>query len=300
MNDFNEGSYQQANDFCEAQFQNVEIIFRFAEKYRDSIHSVFPRNELGYRDACIKGLWYRVYCWLESLTKLNSSAYFQAFAAANRGLFEITIDLALLHEDKTNSSGWKMWMWNLSEKLIGAEQLVEYFTNQNLPIPDAYNEQQEFINREKDMILHMRNQLWNTNKHPKRWTGKGNLFDELKDVDRILGNSVSELFEMSLVQYYRTEYRRMNWFIHSGVSSFWNLPQTAYPNLSIFLLKGCANFGLLSTHIVLKDFGLDEHLPNYYNQLQNLENAKLQTHLNYLDKWVSDEIKKQPEKKIEL
>lgn len=112
----------------------------------------------------------------------------------------------------------------------------------------------------------------------------------MKNVDRILENSVSELFGAPLTQYYRTEYKRMSWYIHSGVSSFWNLPAEAYPTLSAFFLDGCANFGLLSTHIILKDFGLTEHLPDYYSQLENLENARLQTQMNHLDKLVSDGI----------
>jgi hypothetical protein len=290
MDDIDKPAFEKATDFCEAKFQSAEIVFNFAGNHLDAINSVFPRNEFGFRDSCVKGLWYRAYSWLESLTKLNSPKDYQAFAAANRGLFEITVDLALLYDDKTNSSGWKMWWWNLSEKLVGAEILVAYFNEQSIEIPDVYSEQQEFIKREKDSILHMRSQLWNTVKHPKRWSNNGSLFDELKNVDRILETSILKLFGMSLTQYYRTEYRRMNWYIHSGVSSFWNLPAEAYPTLSAFLLDGCANFGLLSTHIVLKDFGLAEHLPNYYEQLQKLETAKLQTQINYLDKWVSDEI----------
>lgn len=173
MDEINIPAFEDATDFCEAKFQNVEIVFKFADKHLDVINSVFPRSEFGFRDSCIKGLWYRVYCWLESLTKLNSPKDYQAFAAANRGLFEITVDLALLHNDKTNSSGWKMWWWNLSEKLEGAEKLVKYFDELKLKIPDVYSEQQEFINREKHFVLHMRNQLWGINKHPQRWSNNG-------------------------------------------------------------------------------------------------------------------------------
>jgi hypothetical protein len=293
MNNFNESSFKEANSFCEAKFKNIGIIFKFLEKFQDSITAVFPRSEFGFRDSCIKGLWYRVYCWVESVTKLNHSRDFQAFASANRSLFEISVDLALLHLDKTNSFGWKMYWWNLSEKLDGAEKLINYFLNQNIAVPDIYSEQKDFINREKSFIIHMRTQLWKTEKHPKRWSNNGSFFDELETVDEGLRKPVLELFGMPLTQYYRTEYKRMSWYIHSGVSSFWNLPPEIYPTLSSFLLNGCANFALISTHIVVKDFGLAEHLPNYYEQLEKIELIRLQTQLNAIEKDVNEEIENQ-------
>jgi len=85
MDDLNKAAFEEATDFCEAKFQNVQIVFNFASKHLDAISSVFPQSEFGFRDSCIKGLWYRVYGWLESLTKLNSPKDYQAFAAANRG-----------------------------------------------------------------------------------------------------------------------------------------------------------------------------------------------------------------------
>ncbi len=298
MNDLQNISFDEASDFCEAKFQSVEIVLNFAEKHKDSIYSVFSLGSVNnptnpHREMSIEGLWYRVYCWLQSLQKLNSARDFQAFATANRALFEITVDLAILHNDKTNSSGWRLWNWNLSEKLRSAKNLTEYFVKNKIDVPDIYAEQIEFIRREEDSILHMRKMLWASTKnpdgrHPQRWTGNPNLFEELHNVDSILGQSVIELFDMPLAQYYRTEYAKMNWFIHSGVSSFWKMPQDAFPTISAFFLEGCANFGLLATHIVLKDLGLTEHLPNYYEELNNLKNARLFTHSNYIDKWASD------------
>lgn len=285
MNDNEDFSIEEAVDIAKAMFQNVAVVLQFAESHKDSIISVFPRKESGHRDNCVKGLWYRAYCWLQSLPKLNSPSDFQLFASANRGLMEITVDLALLHQDKTNSSGWKMFQWNLSDKLKGAEAIIRYLKENNIEVSDQYSEYQEFISSEKDNILRIRNAIWKKDEHPKRWTGKGNLFDELKEVDEVLKKSIVELFGMSLSQYYRTEYKRMSWYVHSGVSGIWNMPEESYPLLGAFFLNGCANFGLLSTHIVLKDLGLDKHLPNYHQELKTLEQRKLQNHFSHLEKW---------------
>lgn len=289
MNDAENYFFNKAHDFLEAKFQNVELVLNFAEKHKDSIYSVFSlsnsvHNEKPHRDRCIEGLWYRVYFWLQSLKKLNSARDFQAYASANRGLFELTVDLALLHDDKTNSSGWKMWHWNLSEKLQGAKNLIRYYEDQDLVVPNNHSELLEFVKREEISILNLRKALWNIEQHPNRWT-KRNLFDDLKPVENIIGASIKDLFGTSLTEYYRTEYKMMNWQIHSGVSSFWGLPEDAFASMGAFFLEGCANFGLLSTHIVLKDLGFDNHLPDYFNSLETLKNNRLQTDIKYLENW---------------
>lgn len=148
--------------------------------------------------------------WLYSLSRLNATRDFQAFGSANRALLEITVDLALLHQDKSNSSGWKMWWWNLSEKLKGAEQIINFFSEKNVAVPSLYTEQQNFIDKEKPMILRMRNSLWN-GKHPNRWSGRSNFFDDLVEADKFLGNSVTKILNVSLTEYYRTRFRKMSW-----------------------------------------------------------------------------------------
>ena len=180
-----------------------------------------------------------------------------------------------------------MWWWSLSEKLQGAEQIVRFFAEQNLEVPDTYSEQQDFIKREKIHVLEMRNLLWN-GKHPKRWTGNGNLFDDLVIADKFLEKTASDILGKSLTEYYRTEYKKMNWHIHSGVASFWDMPKETFPLFSGFFLKGCADFAILSTQIVMKDVGLSEHLPDYKQELENLELEKMETFVKNLEIKISD------------
>ena len=282
-------SIEQSEAFAQANFQNIQLVYNFAEKHKNSITSVFPKPATGHRDTCVKGLWSRVYFWLSSLNKLNSVRDFQATGSANRALLEIAVDLSLLNQDQTNSSGWKMWWWSLSEKLQGAEQIIGFFAKQKLDIPDTYSEQQNFINREKTHILEMRNILWN-GKHPKRWTGNGTLFDDLIIADKFLGNDAFEILGKSLTEYYRTEDKKMNWYIHSGVASFWDMPKEAFPLFSGFFLKGCADFAILSTQIVMKDLGLNEHLPSYGQELEKLELDRMESFVRNLETKISDNL----------
>ncbi len=282
MVDSNDFSIERCESFAQANFQYLQLVYNFAEKHKNSITSVLPKPAFGHRDVCIKGLWSRIYFWLHSLDRLNTTKDFQAFGSANRALLEITVDLSLLHQDKTNSSGWKMWWWNLSEKLKGAEQIVRFYTEQKLSVPDIYTEQQEFIKCEKTHILEIRDLLW-SGKHPQRWSGNGNLFDDLVIADKFLGNKVVKILDKSLTEYYRTEYKIMNWHFHSGVSSFWNLPKESFPILSAFFLKSCADLAILSTQIVIEDFELNEHLPNYREELNDLELDKMESFIENLN-----------------
>ncbi len=80
----------------------------------------------------------------------------------------------------------------------------------------------------------------------------------------------------------------MNWYVHSGVASFWNLPKDFFPTLSDFFLKGCADFGFVSTQLVLKDFGLSEHLPNYKQHLEDLEFKKMEVHFRNMESEIAE------------
>ena len=47
----------------------------------------------------------------------------------------------------------------------------------------------------------------------------------------------------------------MNWYIHSGTASFWNVPSEAFDLVVGLALRDCADLAMLSTIIVLRDFG---------------------------------------------
>jgi hypothetical protein len=59
----------------------------------------------------------------------------------------------------------------------------------------------------------------------------------------------------SLTEYYRTEYRMMNWQIHSGLAIVTRLPPEAYSLIAANSLLWCADLAMLITQIVLIDFG---------------------------------------------
>lgn len=276
----NEPNIEQTKAFATGLFQGAQIVSTYMKKRYPLIESVIEKSETGYRDACIKGLWTRAYAWMNTLGKLNDPLDFQAISVGNRALLEITVDLVLLHHDKTNSSGWRMYWWGESAKMRAAEQVLKYYSDLGLPVPDRYDAQVEFCRDSKSSVDHMRKALWpnkrdpNRARHPSRWTGDGTLFDDVVKADELSGSAFKAELDSTLVEYYRTEYPKMNWRIHSGAASFWNQPPQAFNLVVGFAFKWCADLAMLCTKIVLTDFGFDVALNELKDEWQDIKSQR--------------------------
>ena len=176
------------------------------------------------RDVYIHGLFLRSLAWMLSLRKLNQSRDFQPIVSGARSLLETTVDLVLIHYDKTNSSGWKMRFWGASAKLKAAKTAIEYFKNRaRKSIPDEYQDMENFILNEESTIESMRISLWadpknpTKSKHPERWTGHGrDLLADVREADKLHGSVIEKHLGSNLEEFYETEYRRLNWNVHGS------------------------------------------------------------------------------------
>lgn len=277
--------------FATGLFQGAQLVSQHMRDRYPLIESVIIKSETGHRDAALKGLWMRAYAWLQTIGKLDDPLDFQAISVGNRALLEITVDLILLHHDKTNESGWRMFQWNVSEKMKASEQIVNFYNKQGLSVPDKYEAQESFYKNEKSIVDKIRVTLWPNKKnsskpiHPERWTGNSNLFPDIEKADQLYGSVIKADIGSTLVEYYRTEYRKMNWRIHSGVASFWNQPPEAFNLVSGFGFKWCADFGMLCTKIVLNDFGFDVALECLKQEWANIKNQRDLVLFHALDKF---------------
>ena len=282
MNDMmeNEPEIGETKAFATGLYQGAQVVANYLKNRWPLIESVIEKPETGYRDACIKGLWMRAHAWMQTICKLNDPLDFQAMSVANRALLEITVDLVLLHHDKTNASGWRMFWWGESEKMRASEQIIKYYESQGLPVPDTYEGQVNFCRESKASVDHMRKVLWPSKKdpskptHPKRWTGNGNLFEDIVTADQFYGSVIKVDLDSTLVEYYRTEYPKMNWRIHSGAAAFWKQPPQSFNLVSAFAFKWCADFGMLCTKIVLSDFGFDTALGGLRDEWENIRRQR--------------------------
>jgi hypothetical protein len=218
---------------------------------------------------------------MQSLELLNHTKHIQAISAGNRSLLEFTVDLVLLHTDPTNSGGWKMYHLAFSERLKAAEQLVAFYGAGN--VPAVYAEAEDFIAREKAIIEHTRMTLWPSVKdptkgvHPERWTGR-NLFDDVVAADAAYGDQIRASLGIPLAEYYRTEYRRMNWLIHSTMAGVSKLDRIYYSNAAGLALKWCQDLAMFCTQITLKDQQFNEAIDDLNAQWRKLHE---QRNLNY-------------------
>jgi hypothetical protein len=262
--------------FVEAFYSAVQLVVEYMRKSNDMILGVLSKDDdTKIRDHALQGLWLRAFAWMQSLETLNHTKHFQAIASGNRALLEITVDLILLHCDKSNESPSKLHWWAQSEKLKAATSIVGFFTKANVAIPDEFKAQEIFYNNQKAGIEMVRKQLWGIDDHPRRWTGNRDLSRDVEDADRLLGTAITEDLGMSLLEYYRTEYRRMNWQIHSGVAAFGNIRPEGFNLMCAMSLKWSADLAMLCTKIALIDFGFATALSGLNKEWDELKKKRL-------------------------
>ncbi|MBS1791356.1 MAG: hypothetical protein JST85_26835, partial [Acidobacteria bacterium] len=172
--------------FADGAYGGVKIVREHMDKmWNDLISPVLIRSDFKDRDTFIKGLFLRAFGWMKTLEKLDHVSNSQAILAGFRSLLEITVDLLFLHRDKTNLTGWKMYCWGQSEKLKGAEQLIQFYESRGLPLSQEHEPTEAFYKQEKLIIEDMRDNLWPNikRKHPDRWSGK-RLREDIREIDK--------------------------------------------------------------------------------------------------------------------
>ena len=221
------------------------------------IEGVRVKDDTPARDASIQGLWFRARAWMLSLEALNHTKHFQAISAANRALLEIRI----------------------SERMKRAEQIVDFYRAAGRPVPAEYTLAETFYRNEKAQVDRTSLNLWpnkkNKPEHPKRWTGSSDLSVDVGASDRLHGAEIQSQLGVSLLEYYRTRYRQMNWYIHSGTASFWNVPPEGFDLVVGFALRDCADLAMLSTKIVLTDFGFHHAISDLRDKWESVADQRV-------------------------
>jgi hypothetical protein len=259
---YNESEIKKSKASASGRFQGVQIVAGYMKDRFSLIEGVLEKPETSDRESCLKGLWTRAYAWMQSLAKLNGPLDFQPVSVGNRALLEIAVDMILLHHDKTNESGWKMRSWGESERMKAAQQIVNFYKEEGIPIPDVFKTVKNFFDKEQLNVDSKRKTLWpckdrSKSAHPNRWTGNSEFSKDVEKADQLYCKVVKAELGFTLTEYYKTQYRRICWLVHSGVAGIWGIPPEAI-NLTCGLAnKWSADFGMLCTKIILIDFGFD-------------------------------------------
>jgi hypothetical protein len=267
---------EESKAFATGLLHGIEIVADYMKACYPAISEAEGKPETGYKTSCLKRLWIRAYLWLNTLRRLIDPLDFQAISVGNRTLLELLVDLILLKADKTYESAAKIFWWAESEKLQASEQIVDFF---NGHVPDEYEPQRIFYITRKPDIEEMRKKWWpdkDPKQHPKRWTGRKSLRKDIEEADRVCGSDIGAELGSTLSEYFQTQYRKMNWQIHSGIASLGDQPPEAFYLSVGFAFKRCADFAMLVTRIVLSELDLDMTIQNSeldWNRVRNKQDS---------------------------
>jgi hypothetical protein len=190
---------------------------------------------------------------MHTLSKLDEPADYQAAVVATRTLFEIAVDMTLIHFDPNGHPIAKLVAWEDSAKLKAALKIRDFFTGRG-QVPSAEHDGPVwYINSHSARVQALRVQYWpgrnGNGHHPPRWTDR-NLDDDASEATRLFPEGQFE-------EFYDTRYQQLCWMVHgSGILGLRFLPPEEFPALSALALRDCARFSLLASEVALRRLAL--------------------------------------------
>jgi len=158
----------------------------------------------------------RIYCWVESIIKLDGLTDFLAVAGCARAILELFVDMHYLYFSDEDLDVERYFSFSDVSKFRTAKNIVDLKIEYDLVDPDKQNPVESFLSdspeREKTLKLR-REKLWGRTKkgkpiQPQHWTN-------LSMVDRVkkVGGEI-------IMNTYLQTYYYCNWSVHSGYSDF--------------------------------------------------------------------------------
>jgi hypothetical protein len=108
-------SLEESKSFATGCYHGVILVTRYMSERVNSLQETLVNPQI--RGNCLRGLFYRNLALMIILEKLNDPAGFQSILASTRAMLEITVDMILIHHDKSAQSAAKIHWWGESAKL---------------------------------------------------------------------------------------------------------------------------------------------------------------------------------------
>ncbi|MCK4628751.1 MAG: hypothetical protein KAT56_07080, partial [Sedimentisphaerales bacterium] len=112
------------HDGADAFYCGTEQIHDFSQKV--IIPVLKGQLNLNDRDKAIVGTYFRAHLCLSSMVRLNEFQYIQQVVSSARTIFELLVDLKILHNDKSDESTKKFHAFPQIAKYKSAEQMVQF------------------------------------------------------------------------------------------------------------------------------------------------------------------------------
>jgi hypothetical protein len=216
------------------------------------------------RLSTLRGYNSRALAWLNTVAKLDDIGDIQAVVVASRALFEMAVDLILIHEAPQKHPLEKLFCWERSAVLKQKEALVCFYSNKpaDAAATDGYDleiARQFLTGSEAERIRADRLRLWPPEKqrknsgkkrmnseaqHPQRWTGH-DLAHDVKIADDLFS-------EANFLQFYKLEIPAINCLTHgSGLSGLRSTNPNLVPATCAMRLNHVAEYAQLILRTVL-------------------------------------------------
>jgi hypothetical protein len=238
----------------------------FAKSVRPIVDRTFDKNRPEHHTYL--GALLRITAWLRSLLKLNHPGDFQPVVAGSRALFEMAVDLTLLHHRPQDHSHDKIVAWEQSAKLKHAEGIERFYVSTGKTVPSEHSDAVRFIARERSKVHALRRQYWprrdNKPEHPDRWTGR-NLPEDARAADQCASYEFGE--------FYAARFAHLCWNTHgSGLAGVRLLTENHFPGVSALGLAEGVRFAIIGGELVLRLF--DKHDSITEARLRELEKRR--------------------------
>jgi Family of unknown function (DUF5677) len=220
------------------------------------------------RERAVMTLLYRAIGYLASIRKLNSAMHVQTVSSSTRSLFEIGVDLELLHHDGTDDSVQRLEAFTKVERYRVAQKSVDYFADH--PLPDDYT-----IDVQRALVTNPTQQAeierliilyWGRNRAGKlNWPKHWSRFADTRARARTVGG----VWEQRYVRHYYT----LSWQIHAGLTGVADLPRRTFDGFSALAHKLATEVILDCFEILGSELHLADAIPDWAVQMNFLQHA---------------------------
>lgn len=193
----------------------------------------------------------RTKAWLGSVDRLRHPSDFQAIQTGTRFMFEVAVDMTLLHYDRAGHPIEKMLAWGESAKLKNSEAAKEFVDQQpkGAPLLPGVQPRLDFLRDQASNVEGLRKKFWPSDsnkkiKHPTRWTGSRNLRVDATDADQLRNGS--------FLQFYLLTYPHNCWHVHAGIVGAANMDIDDLAGIVTVAYRPLINYSLLVVELSLR------------------------------------------------
>ncbi|MDE2104562.1 MAG: hypothetical protein KGL39_45425 [Patescibacteria group bacterium] len=198
--------------------------------------------------STFRGYYSRTATWLASVEKMTASTDLQAVSVAARSLFEILVDLVLLHHAPAEFPVERVFGWERSAVMKQAERVARYYKGR--PVPAPYAGWLTLLSGSEPARIRANRAAWWSGEHPARWTGLGRgLEADAKRADELRP-------ELGLLEFYEMNYAMLCWVSHgSGLASLRTGNPEIIPTTCAVRLVMVHNLGVQAAQLVMEELG---------------------------------------------